>query len=155
MRKYNKTRVCWANMKQRCDNPKHPQYKDYGGRGITYDPRWRYFKNFLEDMGEVPEGLTLDRFPDNNAGYHKNNCRWATRKEQRENCRKPESTLRSNPYKGVTWQKDKRSQFGGQWRAYADRVNNKQITLYTGPDVSIAIEARQFYEEFILGAHND
>lgn len=143
------TKRCWVNMKQRCDNSKHPQYKDYGGRGISYCKEWQIFNNFLQDMGERPNGLTLDRV-DNNGNYCKMNCRWATWAEQRANQRKPIPKVRSVP-KGVSWQKDKRSRFGGQWKAYTNRYLGRQRTLYTGPSLEQAIEARQFYEEFILG----
>jgi hypothetical protein len=51
-------------------------YEDYGGRGITYDPSWNDFSVFLADMGDVPEGLTLDR-KDPNGNYNKENCHWA------------------------------------------------------------------------------
>lgn len=79
----------WSNMKNRCNCPSTPQYRDYGGRGITYDPRWEKFENFLVDMGEPPEGLTIDRI-DNNQGYFKDNCRWADKSTQRRN-KRPES----------------------------------------------------------------
>lgn len=81
------TNKVWAGMKNRCDNPNNSRYADYGGRGISYCDDWRYFKNFLRDMGEAPEGLSLDRI-DNDKGYNKQNCRWATREEQQRNTRR-------------------------------------------------------------------
>lgn len=79
----SKAYLAWHHMRNRCDNPKE---KNYGGRGITYDPRWAKFENFNLDMGIAPEGLTLDRI-DNNLGYSKENCRWATYKQQNANKR--------------------------------------------------------------------
>jgi hypothetical protein len=74
----------WAAMKRRCDNYAADNYKFYGERGITYDRRWDDFSVFLEDMGERPDGTTLDRI-ESNKGYYKDNCRWATKKQQMRN----------------------------------------------------------------------
>lgn len=74
----------WANMKTRCDNPKYTHYRLYGGKGVRYCERWKSFTLFLEDMGERPEGTTLDRI-DSDGDYEPSNCRWATPREQSEN----------------------------------------------------------------------
>lgn len=77
----------WINMLQRCTNLRSKYYHHYGGRGIIVCKRWRNsFENFLEDMGETPRGLTLDRI-NNNKGYCKENCQWTTRKQQARNRR--------------------------------------------------------------------
>lgn len=73
-------------MINRCTNEAWPQYKDWGGRGITVDPRWLEFPNFLADMGERPPGLTLER-KDNNGPYATWNCVWATPHQQQVNSR--------------------------------------------------------------------
>lgn len=76
----------WSGMLDRCLNPKHGSYKDYGGRGITVCDRWLDVKNFIADMGERPPGLSLERL-DGNRGYSKENCIWADRKTQARNKR--------------------------------------------------------------------
>lgn len=84
--KQSKTYTCWCNMVARCTNPKYTQYKDYGGRGITICKQWLKFENFLEDIGEIPKGLTLDRI-NNNENYSPKNCKLSTMKEQCNNRR--------------------------------------------------------------------
>lgn len=64
----------WRSMRDRCENPRHKSYAEYGGRGIRVCERWLKFENFLADMGERPIGKTLDRI-DNSRGYEPGNCR--------------------------------------------------------------------------------
>ena len=78
----------WKGMKQRCNNPRHKQFHDYGGRGITVCAKWeKSFDQFFKDVGPKPEaGYTIDRI-NNDIGYEPGNCRWATRLEQSANKR--------------------------------------------------------------------
>lgn len=81
------TYLAWQNMKRRCTDPKNKKYIDYGGRGVTVCTRWlSNFEAFLEDMGEKPNQLTLER-ADNSGNYEPDNCVWATVSEQNTNRR--------------------------------------------------------------------
>lgn len=77
----------WRDMRKRCRNPKAQNYKHYGGRGITVCDRWQEFSAFIEDMGERPEGMTLER-QDVNGNYEPGNCIWIPAKEQPNNTRR-------------------------------------------------------------------
>jgi hypothetical protein len=72
----------WRGIRGRCLNPKHKQFKDYGGRGITICERWSDFRNFLSDMGSRPSRHHSVHRKDNNGPYDRGNCEWATPKIQ-------------------------------------------------------------------------
>jgi hypothetical protein len=77
----------WLAIKERCGNPNHKAYTNYGGRGIFICDRWLNFQNFYDDMCPRPaKNLQLDRI-DNNIGYSKENCRWVTQQENLRNKR--------------------------------------------------------------------
>ena len=86
-RSNTKEHNCWVNIIQRCNNPKSPNFKNYGGRGIKVCKRWKKFENFFEDMGQSKENLSIDRIKVN-GNYTKSNCRWATVQQQASNRRK-------------------------------------------------------------------
>lgn len=77
----------WRHMRSRCENKRHPAFKDYGGRDIKVCARWMDFSAFFLDMGPRPSAKhSIDRI-DNSRGYEPGNCRWATSKEQNRNRR--------------------------------------------------------------------
>lgn len=82
--KFSATYQSWATMLVRCTNPKCEAWPRYGGRGIEVCARWRTFENFLIDMGERPEGRSLER-RDNDGPYSPDNCIWGTQSEQMNN----------------------------------------------------------------------
>jgi hypothetical protein len=85
--RYDEVYNTWLNIKQRCDNPNNPEYKNYGARGITVCERWREnFDNFRQDMGPRPPRYTVER-KDNSGNYEPDNCVWASQKTQGANRR--------------------------------------------------------------------
>ena len=78
----------WRGMIERCTNPRHKAWHNYGGRGITVCEAWRVFDGFHADMGPSWQlGLTIDRL-DNDGDYEPGNCAWRTYKQQRLNSRR-------------------------------------------------------------------
>lgn len=87
----------WRSMKYRCKNPNNSDYKHYGAKGISVCEEWDFsFETFVADMGERPEGCTLDRI-DPLGNYEKSNCRWASKVKQADN----KATTIMLPYAGV------------------------------------------------------
>jgi hypothetical protein len=139
--KETKTYRAWCNMKARCNNPNASAYKNYGGRGIKVCERWNTsFANFLEDMGEKPSDMTLDRI-DVNGNYEKSNCRWISLQMQNNNRRdtlwvnlngekvsaKIAALRLSYPYERVRWAVQR---YGDDWILYCHqkllgKVNNQ------------------------------
>jgi len=122
---------CYRNMLDRCNNPKHPSYHRYGGRGIKVEPYLQNWTNFADHMHEIlPEGhtiedmrrlgMSLDRI-DTDGNYERGNIRWATQKEQILN-RNMYKTNTSG-YHGVSWNKKV-----GKWQAEL-RIDGEHLYL--------------------------
>ena len=77
----DKTYETWKAMRERCANPNNCNYKYYGGKGVKVCERWDSFLSFLQDMGERPKKMTIDRL-DSNKNYEPQNCRWASQATQ-------------------------------------------------------------------------
>lgn len=109
-------------MIQRCTNPNHQNHSSYGGRGITICEEWFDFCNFYRDMGDKPtQKHSIDRI-DNNKGYYKENCRWATKSEQQNNRRDTVYLTLKGETKPVTiWSKE----LGVSATTLLGRVRNK------------------------------
>jgi len=107
---HSRTYRIWRSLFKRCYQQTSPHYHRYGARGIQVDPRWFTFEGFYADMGECPEGKSIERIH-NDRNYWKGNCVWATQKQQMRNTSKN---------KLVTWQ--------GQTKSLAEWAELYNIT---------------------------
>lgn len=142
-RSFTKTYKTWNSMKSRCLHVSNPEYFRYGGAGITICDRWlESFDNFLEDMGERPEGLTIDRV-DPQGNYEPNNCRWATANEQSYN--QGLSKRNTSGVAGVYWEEKCK-----KWRVRIQK-DNKLLANDYFEDYDTAVEHRLKLEEIHYG----
>jgi hypothetical protein len=117
-RRRSRVYQCWKHMRRRCTDEACPHFQDYGGRGITVCERWNTFENFLADMGEPPQGHTIER-KDNNGNYEPGNCRWATPKEQARNTRRNHFLTFQGRTQCV---KDWAMEFGIKYETFRNRI---------------------------------
>lgn len=131
----------WESMKKRCNGKDPLSVKYYQELGITYDPRWELFSEFYRDMGECPDGLSLDRI-NSKLGYYKENCRWTTRSEQSFNTKKQENNTSGRT--GVIWLKREK-----RWLARIEK-DRKVISLgyFKNYDDACAVRAKAEIEYF-------
>lgn len=126
----------WCDVKQRCSNIKNRSYKNYGGRGITVCDEWKEsFLNFYRDMGPRPsKNHSIDRI-DNEKGYFKENCRWASHTTQSNNKRIQKRNI--SGCKGVRWRKERQ-----KWES---KITVNKTVFYLGlfSDLKDAIEERK------------
>lgn len=125
-------------MMRRCYNKADSRYIHYGARGIAVCERWRLFANFQADMGEKPDGLTLDRI-DNDGNYEADNCRWVDYTTQNYNKRAQHNNRTGQT--GVHFNNRL-----GKYMAYGHKAG-KKFQLYWGADFSAACAARQAWDE--------
>ncbi len=125
----------YKQMKQRCLNENHTAFKNYGRKGVSVSEEWlESFENFYADMGECPEGMSLDRI-DPNGDYCKENCRWADKSMQQFNRNLLDSNTSGKT--GVNFNKK-----SSKWRAYIT-VEYKQIHLGYFMSFEDAVRARE------------
>lgn len=129
----------WDSMLQRCLNPNHDAYERYAGKGISICKEWRLFSKFKQDMGVRPKGYTLDRI-DNDKGYCKENCRWATPQTQAFNRGKQRNT--TSKYKNVYWSKKSM-----KWMARVLKSDGTRVYLGLYEDEDLAGRVVNDYKE--------
>ena len=129
----------WDGVMQRCNNPKHKRYKDYGGRGISVCEEWLDIRNFVdwvENKSNWEEGLTLDRI-DNDKGYSPDNCTFSTKTIQAINRRQKSNN--TSGYVGVSWYAKV-----SKWRARVNMFKKEKLIGYY-LTLEEAVQARDSY----------
>lgn len=140
----------WTNMMARCFNNQHPLYPYYGGRGVTVCDEWAN-KNtgpvkFIRDMGERPQGFSLDRV-DTNGNYTPENCKWSKGSDQCFNRRKQKNNTSGVP--GIYWRREE-----NKWRATIKK-EGKVHSLGMYKQFSDAVAARRKAEIEYYGYNNN
>lgn len=139
----------WKNAIDRCTNPNHKSYVNYGGRGITVDESWlgnEGFFRFYADLGPAPEGFMLERV-DNNKGYSADNCIWADRSKQAYNQRI--RTTNKSGRTGVSW-----SSTANKWVSQIT-YNNTNMNLGFFESFEDAVKAREEAELKYFGFNKE
>ena len=136
---YHRFYHTWNGVMQRCNNPKHKRYKDYGGRGISVCEEWLDIRNFVdwvENKSNWEEGLTLDRI-DNDKGYSPDNCTFSTKTIQAINRRQKSNN--TSGYVGVSWYAKV-----SKWRARVNMFKKEKLIGYY-LTLEEAVQARDSY----------
>lgn len=130
----------WRAMKRRCYNPNDSEFENYGARGITVCDRWlESFINFLQDMGDCPIGMSIDRIK-NNESYCKENCRWIPMFDQQANKRTNVMITINGQTKHVAgWSRTS----GLNPVTIRSRIN----LGWTGPDLIIPVGSKRTYSK--------
>ena len=132
-----KTYLTWVCMHRRLRDKRWHCHANYSH--LSVDPSWKEFINFYNDMGERPEGKTLDRI-DNSKGYYKDNCRWATPVEQANNRRLPKGNSKNKSgHTGIHWDDIRQKWF------VQVRRNNKTTALGRYTSLGEAVTVRETY----------
>lgn len=139
----------WASMKKRCLDPSQHNYVMYGGAGIDVCSSWvDSFESFLKDMGERPEGTSLDRI-DVTKGYYPDNCRWADPNVQAYNQKQQSNNTSGRT--GVYFREDRRNT---PWQASIS-VGGKLIALGAFNSYDEACKAREEAELRYYGSNKE